>query len=678
MTSRLRASAWLAVAAAVVTVIAVGPAASASAALVASSPAAVSATTPMAATPSADDPSIGTCTGASLACQLLEIPAQNTRLAMNSSVFGKVVQAYYPGGVEDWCVLSCGREGREFGAADADAAHQWRILTGSGQSGDARYFMMQNVATGQCLYSGSFVTHFPVSSTCSRNDPDFLWYVKPVEGTTKWLLVNRDGSCLGYRHGDPATQSTNSAVEIGTSQCNPSSSSLQFSAQTDQQARTFRDLALQYAFASCFDAAGKDTGACEFAPDAEAMASAKQVETRVCPSDPSLPFQNASNGAHDFTTTKEVTSSTTSSWKNAVKLGVSTDSLLGKVAKASAEYTSEFGGSQTDAYKSTVGLKYTVNPQTLYWVYLNLVSVPVSGTWTFDKLGGAPWTYHDIVAIPVQGNNGLSTRPVTNTAPLADFDRSRFSCTMDAPPIARSAPAVDVGRGSSAPRVGQTISVTNGEWNDAGDDRSFAYQWMRGSEAIVGATSKQLQVSEGDLGSELWARVITHRPGMFDGRADSPKTKPVQTAAPAVAPSAPPTTAPPVTTEAPAQPPSPTEAAAAGPAKSPTLPATAMTVQASSDQPSTIDDPVSFTVRVSSTVPGINGEVNLIWIDADGLEHLLDTAAVHGSSRIATATLIVPESMAAGEYPLTFRFVSAQATHEPSTASATVVVQDLD
>ena len=72
---------------------------------------------------------------------------------------------------------------------------------------------------------------------------------------------------------------------------------------------------------------------------------------------------------------------------------------------------------------------------------------------------------------------------------------------------------------TGSPRVGRTLSVTDGRWSVTPE--AFAYQWNRNGEPIDGATGEQYKVVAADAGAELTVTVTVSAEGFADGSAQS-------------------------------------------------------------------------------------------------------------------------------------------------------------
>ncbi|PTR22867.1 hypothetical protein C8K36_11050 [Rhodococcus sp. OK519] len=572
------------------------------------------------------------------------------------------------------------------------------------------YFMVrQNAGTGKCLYNKWTRLDFsPLSAKCDWNDDTFLWYVRPVDQSPDaFQIVSKSaGECWDY-HG-------RSDHYLGTSFCDANSAWQRIEAVNESQRALLTQLALRYAYWSCTDpATGADTGKCEFAADGPPSAVAQPVVRTVCPSDRAVPnpYVNESTAPVQFTTVREATSEASSQWREAVKVGASADGLFAKVLKVSGEYTKEWGGARKDGTRKSETVALTAPARSVFWFYDRTVELPIPGTWTFDKGTGHSWTYKETVNVPVVGKGGASTMVVQNSAPIADFDRNTFNCTMNGSPTVRDggSPAVDIGRGLAAPVVGQSVTVTNGTWNSTDTDWTYSYQWMRDDEPIVGATERALAVSEGEVGKRLWAKVAAHHPGYLDGHADSARTAPVAPAPKkelaATTTSAPPTTAPSTTAPSTTVPPTtvpPTTAPSTTVPLTTTSPVIEPSIQASSTVPpsapattadtapvpadtsiaiaatrpgsSTADDPLSLTVRVSSPASGLVGIVTLYEVMGDGTTREIDRAAVGGTGgrKIATATFDLPDDLTPGTHTLRVVFTPNTAGHSRSESQQVV------
>lgn len=66
--------------------------------------------------------------------------------------------------------------------------------------------------------------------------------------------------------------------------------------------------------------------------------------------------------------------------------------------------------------------------------------------------------------------------------------------------------------------VGRVLQVRPGTWSGTGP-MQFSYQWMRGQEAIVGATESTYGLTAADAGQQVWAVVAGNRTGYEPGRA---------------------------------------------------------------------------------------------------------------------------------------------------------------
>ncbi|GAA2239489.1 hypothetical protein GCM10010401_09950 [Rarobacter faecitabidus] len=106
---------------------------------------------------------------------------------------------------------------------------------------------------------------------------------------------------------------------------------------------------------------------------------------------------------------------------------------------------------------------------------------------------------------------------------------------LDVPPdtVTSSSPPVITG----LPRVGQTLTATPGQWTGAATF-GFAYQWLRGGQAIGGATGSSYTVAAGDEGKAFSVRVTATR-GTKSGTATSASVtvhdgSPVATVPPAI------------------------------------------------------------------------------------------------------------------------------------------------
>jgi hypothetical protein len=100
---------------------------------------------------------------------------------------------------------------------------------------------------------------------------------------------------------------------------------------------------------------------------------------------------------------------------------------------------------------------------------------------------------NDILLVVNAGKAGNLTASAMSNAITAGL-------ATELPPVNTSAPAV-TGTGT----VGQTLSVTNGNWNYV--PTSYAYQWLRGGVAILNATAATYVLVAADSGTSVSCRV---------------------------------------------------------------------------------------------------------------------------------------------------------------------------
>ena len=84
----------------------------------------------------------------------------------------------------------------------------------------------------------------------------------------------------------------------------------------------------------------------------------------------------------------------------------------------------------------------------------------------------------------------------------------------------RTAPKV-----SGTPRVGETLSSTEGTWTN--EPTSFAYQWLAGGVAITGATRPTYELERSTAGKVVTVRVTASKAGLTSGTATSDPVGPI-------------------------------------------------------------------------------------------------------------------------------------------------------
>lgn len=112
---------------------------------------------------------------------------------------------------------------------------------------------------------------------------------------------------------------------------------------------------------------------------------------------------------------------------------------------------------------------------------------------------------------------------------IADLPSFDLVVAAGSVPQSISAPAIDI----TAPQVGDTLTVTTGEWTDNPD--SYAFQWQQGGTPIAGATQATLLVSADYLGQTLSAQVTASNTAGSGAVALSAATDPVTSASALVA-----------------------------------------------------------------------------------------------------------------------------------------------
>lgn len=100
---------------------------------------------------------------------------------------------------------------------------------------------------------------------------------------------------------------------------------------------------------------------------------------------------------------------------------------------------------------------------------------------------------NDILLVVNAGKGG-------NLTPLAMGNAITAGLSNEIPPVNTTVPAV-TGTGT----VGQTLSVTNGNWTYV--PTAYAYQWLRGGATIAGATAATYVLVAADSGTSVSCRV---------------------------------------------------------------------------------------------------------------------------------------------------------------------------
>ncbi|MDN4161438.1 Ig-like domain repeat protein [Nocardioides abyssi] len=114
---------------------------------------------------------------------------------------------------------------------------------------------------------------------------------------------------------------------------------------------------------------------------------------------------------------------------------------------------------------------------------------------------------------PEDGLKALTFKATGAKGDLTTVSTAEVTPALGAAPTSISGATV-----SGNPVIGRTLSVTPGTWSGTGP-MQFTYQWMRGQQAIFGATESTYVVQGADAGQQLWAVVTGTRTGYEPGRA---------------------------------------------------------------------------------------------------------------------------------------------------------------
>ena len=568
--------------------------------------------------------------------------------------------------------------------------YSWSFLTQPGSP----EFLIKN--RGLCLvdrWRGADVTSDACNSLIPGHaDADAIWHLRPVDAhgrPNQYMIQNRAGYCL--RSGVTAW------AHITT--CEPHNENFWWQPHSKAQAKLWAQLGLTYAQSTCLNRDGTSNLTCSFTPAGDAMNVAPIVE-RQCSIQPQFNYSPLPE-KHTITQTSSQTSTRTSSSETSYGVEVSGSKGVKDVWSVSVKgtYSQKWSRSLSEGTTNTLSTatEYNIPPRSMYWAYDRTATGTLPGFYSFFQGSSFEWRLPGRLDVPVEINLGgvtTTTVRVPGYAPISDND-STFDCLWDSGPVVRTAPQI-LGydeQNDGAPRVGQTLSVTDGVWTGIDGvwpvgTGALSYQWMRDDAAIPGATSRQYVVRPADEGKQLWVNVTVKRTGHMPGHWPAAGDTPVKTAAvlPAIpTPSPTPTPIPtliptPIPTLVPT--PIPTQAPSPTPAPSPVLPpaptlaptptpvpaldpsAVDLLVKAASaGRTSTADNPLALTVKAvpDDDRTGLAGDVVLVEVDADGAETELNRVAISarpGQSN-ATTTIMVPGDLTAGDHTLTVRFVPA-------------------
>ncbi|GGO72774.1 Ig-like domain repeat protein [Nocardioides deserti] len=141
----------------------------------------------------------------------------------------------------------------------------------------------------------------------------------------------------------------------------------------------------------------------------------------------------------------------------------------------------------------------------------------VSTTYQWLRSGvaipGATSTSYTVA--PEDGLKALTFKATGTKGDLTTVSTAEVTPALGAAPTSISGPVL-----SGNPVIGRTLSVTPGTWSGTGPTQ-FTYQWMRGREAIFGATESSYLLKGADAGQEVWAVVAGTRTGYEPGRAST-------------------------------------------------------------------------------------------------------------------------------------------------------------
>ncbi|MDN4171914.1 Ig-like domain repeat protein [Nocardioides sp. SOB77] len=116
---------------------------------------------------------------------------------------------------------------------------------------------------------------------------------------------------------------------------------------------------------------------------------------------------------------------------------------------------------------------------------------------------------------PEDGQKALTFRATGKKGDLTTVSSAEVTPVLGDAPTVISAPTL-----GGQPVIGRTLSISPGTWSGTGPVQ-FAYQWMRGDQAIFGETGSTYVVRGADAGQQVWAVVAATRTGYQPGRAST-------------------------------------------------------------------------------------------------------------------------------------------------------------
>ncbi|GAA0998928.1 hypothetical protein GCM10009563_23740 [Subtercola frigoramans] len=149
----------------------------------------------------------------------------------------------------------------------------------------------------------------------------------------------------------------------------------------------------------------------------------------------------------------------------------------------------------------TVGQTVTANPGS--W---QPAPVAFTYTWMRDGIPVPGSTAAAYLLTSADAGKQLSVKVVGTKTGYSASSRSSTPVTIARPLTSTPVPTI-----AGTPRVGATLTATAGAWAPA--PVTLAYQWMRGSTAIAGATSATYTLVNADAGQAITVRIIGSKPG---------------------------------------------------------------------------------------------------------------------------------------------------------------------
>lgn len=553
-------------------------------------------------------------------------------------------------------------------AGRASTKTGWYFLNTAGSS----EFLVKTVAEGKCL-GDSMWGPVRTRGACDISDADNAWHLMKVPGQEgKYLLQNRAGYCLRL----------GVTIWAHIKRCEQNNDVFWFQPMSRTQAKLWGELALGYAQTTCAADAKAGKPSCSFVPDDPTFEKTPPVaQANECSPSDVMVGSPVRDTEYTVSLSRGRTSSSTESSENSTTIQAGYKTGLKDVweANVSVNYARKWGSSATSSNTETVtvGQKVVVPAGKFAWTYSTPSVGVVPGTFTYFIGSDLRWSMHS--DLPVSATPNTATNRTLAFGDLVDYNPRTFTCQMGTALLPMQEPRI-VGwdeAGDAGPRVGQTLRVDPGVWSVSGSvepNVTYTYQWMRGDQSLSD-TGPTHTVTAGDLGKQLWARVVARFATNMPGRAQTVKTEAVLAALPTPTPTV-------SVVPTPAAPREPEVTMSAAPTATPVPQPdvveapTATTVTATPLTPRAVPaGGPAFTVVVRSDDAGFAGELTTVLVDLEGAERTIDTVPLlaRPGKAIATTTLSLPADIDPGEYTFTFRFVPTTASRWAESSASQVI-----